>query len=108
MPEVIFPGPEGRLEGRYHAHRIKDAPIAMECTWDRTLEFGDEWQTHCVIGRILRWHIANDLMVDGKYIDAHKLAPVGRLGGPRYCRTHDIFELEPTWLVPDLAEPNKS
>jgi len=29
MPEVIFPGPEGRLEGRYHAQREKDAPIAI-------------------------------------------------------------------------------
>ena len=29
MPEVIFPGPEGRLEGRYHAQRDRDAPIAI-------------------------------------------------------------------------------
>jgi len=29
MPEVIFPGPEGRLEGRYHAQKSKDAPIAI-------------------------------------------------------------------------------
>ncbi|HHC29768.1 MAG TPA: alpha/beta fold hydrolase [Rhodobacterales bacterium] len=29
MPEVIFPGPEGRLEGRYHAQSQKDAPIAI-------------------------------------------------------------------------------
>ncbi|RMH40335.1 MAG: alpha/beta hydrolase [Alphaproteobacteria bacterium] len=30
MPEVIFPGPEGRLEGRYHAHPDRrDAPIAI-------------------------------------------------------------------------------
>lgn len=30
MPEIIFPGPEGRLEGRYHAHKSeKDAPIAI-------------------------------------------------------------------------------
>jgi len=29
MPEVIFPGPEGRLEGRYHPHTDKDAPIAL-------------------------------------------------------------------------------
>lgn len=29
MPEVIFPGPEGRLEGRYHSQKIKDAPIAI-------------------------------------------------------------------------------
>ena len=29
MPEVIFPGPEGRLEGRYHPQKVKDAPIAI-------------------------------------------------------------------------------
>ena len=29
MPEVIFPGPEGRLEGRYHPQKEKDAPIAI-------------------------------------------------------------------------------
>jgi alpha/beta superfamily hydrolase len=29
MPEVHFPGPEGRLEGRYHPMPEKDAPIAL-------------------------------------------------------------------------------
>ena len=29
MPEVIFPGPEGRLEGRYHGQPARDAPIAI-------------------------------------------------------------------------------
>lgn len=29
MPEVIFPGPEGRLEGRYHPQPDRDAPIAI-------------------------------------------------------------------------------
>ncbi|HUF56432.1 MAG TPA: alpha/beta hydrolase [Thermohalobaculum sp.] len=29
MPEVIFPGPEGRLEGRYHPQSGRDAPIAL-------------------------------------------------------------------------------
>ena len=29
MPEVIFPGPEGRLEGRYHPQKSADAPIAI-------------------------------------------------------------------------------
>ncbi|WP_316013137.1 alpha/beta hydrolase [Roseobacter sp. HKCCA0434] len=29
MPEVIFPGPEGRLEGRFHPQKSKDAPIAI-------------------------------------------------------------------------------
>jgi len=29
MPEVIFPGPDGRIEGRYHPQKAKDAPIAI-------------------------------------------------------------------------------
>ncbi len=29
MPEVIFSGPAGRLEGRYHNAKDKDAPIAL-------------------------------------------------------------------------------
>ena len=29
MPEVIFAGPEGRLEGRYHPQKTRDAPIAL-------------------------------------------------------------------------------
>ncbi|MEM1314460.1 MAG: alpha/beta hydrolase [Pseudomonadota bacterium] len=29
MPEVIYPGPDGRLEGRYHPQKEKDAPIAL-------------------------------------------------------------------------------
>src|SRR5579875_2663087 len=29
MPEVIFNGPEGRLEGRYHHSKVPNAPIAL-------------------------------------------------------------------------------
>jgi flavin reductase (DIM6/NTAB) family NADH-FMN oxidoreductase RutF len=91
------------------APRIADAPIAMECVYDRTMSFGDEWVTDCVIGRVLRWHVRDDLLVDGKYIDAHKLAPVGRLGGSRYCRTHDIFEMTSPYAAgrggPDVNDP---
>jgi len=29
MPEVIFPGPDGRLEGRYHPQKDRNAPIAL-------------------------------------------------------------------------------
>ncbi|MEM6650364.1 MAG: alpha/beta hydrolase [Pseudomonadota bacterium] len=29
MPEIIFPGPEGRLEGRYQRGKEENAPIAM-------------------------------------------------------------------------------
>lgn len=91
------------------APRIAGVPVAMECTHETTLSFGDEWVTHCVIGRVLRWHVREDLLIDGKYIDPYKLAPVGRLGGPRYCRTHDIFEMTPPYYEgknrPDPNDP---
>jgi alpha/beta superfamily hydrolase len=29
MPEVIFTGPGGRIEGRYHPARQKNAPICI-------------------------------------------------------------------------------
>ncbi|WP_142849711.1 alpha/beta hydrolase [Telmatospirillum sp. J64-1] len=29
MPEVIFNGPEGRLEGRYHHSKLPNAPVAL-------------------------------------------------------------------------------
>jgi alpha/beta superfamily hydrolase len=29
MPEVIFPGPEGRIEARYHHNKTSNAPIAI-------------------------------------------------------------------------------
>lgn len=29
MPEVIFNGPEGRLEGRYHHSKVEGAPLAL-------------------------------------------------------------------------------
>ena len=29
MPEIIIPGPEGRIEGRYHHHPERGAPIAV-------------------------------------------------------------------------------
>lgn len=88
------------------APRIKDCPVAMECTFEQLLEFGDEWKTHLVIGRVLRWHVREDLMLEEKYINPHKLAPVGRLGGPRYCRTHSIFQMKAPYVQPDVVHPN--
>ncbi len=91
------------------APRIKDAPVAMECRFERMIPFGDEWVTHLVIGEVLRWHVHEDLILSdsGKiYIDPAKLQPVGRLGGPRYCRTQDIFEMQAPYIQPDRVHPN--
>ena len=89
------------------AFRIANAPVAMECEFDRFIDFGSDWVTHLVIGKILCWHVREDLIIEDKYIDPYKLAPVGRLGGPRYCRTQEIFEMTAPYLQPDKLHPNE-
>ena len=37
MPEVMFAGPEGRLEGRYHHAKERGAPLALVCTRTRCM-----------------------------------------------------------------------
>jgi flavin reductase (DIM6/NTAB) family NADH-FMN oxidoreductase RutF len=91
---------------RVSAPRIKDAPITMECRLRSLITNGSEWKTHLVIGEVLRWHVRTDLMIEDKYIDPHKLEPVGRLGGVNYCRTQEIFQMERTYTPPDQVHPN--
>ncbi|CAN0559372.1 unnamed protein product [Laminaria digitata] len=88
------------------APRIKGCPVAMECEYQQTLEFGDDWKTYVVIGKVLRWHVREDLMLDDKYVNPHLLKPIGRLGGPRYCHTDDIFEMQAPYVQPDVGHPN--
>ncbi len=88
------------------APRIVNAPVAMECQLRSLITNGTEWKTHLVIGEILRWHIRSDLMIEDKYIDPHRLGPVGRLGGVNYCRTGDIFQMERTYPPPEKIHPN--
>jgi len=88
------------------ARRLRDAPLAMECCLEEIVVYGDEWKTHLVIGKVLRWHVREDLLVEDKFIDPAKLQPVGRLGGTNYCRTQDVFQMERTYQPPDKVHPN--
>ena len=89
------------------APRLRDAPVAMECRLEEIITYGDEWKTHLVIGKALRWHVREDLILEDKTIDPVKLQPVGRLGGTNYCRTQDIFQMERTYQPPDKVHPNE-
>ena len=60
--------------------RVASAPIAMECRVDRLLSMGDVGD-HLVIGRVVRFHVAEKVMVQTGRIDTALLQPVGRLAG---------------------------
>jgi flavin reductase (DIM6/NTAB) family NADH-FMN oxidoreductase RutF len=62
--------------------RLSASPIAAECVFDRTIEFGRSG-AEFVVGEIKLFHIRDDLIENGK-VDTLRLNPVGRLAGPVY------------------------
>jgi flavin reductase (DIM6/NTAB) family NADH-FMN oxidoreductase RutF len=70
------------------APRVEEAGVSMECLLDRVLQLGTD---HLVIGRMVRFHIRDELYENGR-IDVAKLQPLGRLAG-NYTKVETIFEL---------------
>jgi len=69
--------------------RVGEAGVSMECVLDRVLPFGTD---HLVIGRIVRFHVQDELYQKNGRIDVAGLDPLGRLAG-NYTRIETIFEL---------------
>ena len=70
------------------APRVEEAAVSMECLLDRVLQLGTD---HLVIGRMVRFHVRDELYENGR-IDMAKLQPLGRLAG-NYTKVETIFEL---------------
>ncbi len=70
------------------APRVAEAGVSMECRLDRVLPLGTD---HLVLGRIVRFHVRDELYENGR-IDVAKLQPLGRLAG-NYTKVETIFEL---------------
>jgi flavin reductase (DIM6/NTAB) family NADH-FMN oxidoreductase RutF len=61
------------------APRVKEAPISFECVVDRIIPVGDDKVDHVVWGRVVRFHIRDDLYLERGRIDTAALPAVGRL-----------------------------
>ncbi len=73
--------------------RLADAPVAMECRFRSCLEFG-ETRSRLVIGEVLRFHIRDGLVDNGK-IDTRSLDPIARVAGPVYATLGDLIVKSP-------------
>ena len=79
--EVVAPG------------RLMAAPVALECVHYQTLHPGQN--RYLVVGEIKMIHVANDVIdPETLRVDRDRYAPIGRLFGGGYCRTHDRFEIK--------------
>lgn len=70
------------------APRVEEAGISMECLLDRILPLGTD---HLVIGRMVRFHVRDELYENGR-INVANLQPLGRLAG-NYTAVETIFDL---------------
>ena len=73
---------------------VKESRIRMECRLVQVVSFGtgEPGSGSTIFGEVLLFHV-DDGVIDNFRIDARTLKPVGRMGGPQYCRTSDIFDL---------------
>ncbi len=72
---------------------VAEAKANFECVVTYIHEVGEGPAASVVFGEVLRFHIAESLL-DGTRIDLAGLKAVGRLAGPWYSRTTDLFEME--------------
>ena len=74
--------------------RVAESRIQMECRLVQVVRISEKvLGGSLVIGEVLRFHIADELFENFR-IDVNKLHPIGRMGGPSYVRTTDVFDLQ--------------
>lgn len=71
------------------APRVQESLINMECKLDRIIEVGIN---RLVLGRIVCYHINEEIYLGNYKVDIQKLQPIGRLAG-NYALVNDFFEL---------------
>jgi flavin reductase (DIM6/NTAB) family NADH-FMN oxidoreductase RutF len=82
------------------APRVLESPVNFECRLEREVEFP---LTSLVIVEILRMHVADEILSDGR-IDITKLRPLGRLGGDGYAVVRDVLHLPRPKVAPRVSD----
>lgn len=72
--------------------RIAEAAVAMEAVVSQIVPVTSTPST-MVLGRIVRFHIREDLLRENGMVDCEKLRPITRLGGEEYASFGKVFTL---------------
>ena len=76
--------------------RLADSPIQLECRYVRHIEMNARGDLF-IFGEVLRFHVRDDLYVDGK-IRTDMLSPLARLAGPNYASLGEMMTMPPAKL----------
>jgi flavin reductase (DIM6/NTAB) family NADH-FMN oxidoreductase RutF len=76
--------------------RVKESPISMECelVHHYTLENSKFGGSTILIGRIVLFHIDEQLMLDDFKINQENYQPITRLAGSNYSKIGEIFSVK--------------
>ena len=80
--------------------RVAGARVAMETRLHQIIPISGSTNT-IVLGRIVRYHVREDLLRPDGLIDAARLQPLARLGGAEYAALGEIFSLERPRVEPE-------
>lgn len=74
---------------------VAECKVRFECELVQAIELGENGQVGCdlVIGRVVAYHIAEEIYEDGK-INPDKLQAISRLAGNDYAKIGEIFTME--------------
>lgn len=74
---------------------IKEAKIRFECQLEQMILLGSEDDgADLIIGKIVKYHIQDDVYFGDSKIDAKQLKPVARLAGNDYAKLGEQFTIE--------------
>ncbi|MFA1820995.1 flavin reductase family protein [Virgibacillus oceani] len=73
---------------------IREAKVRMECSLEHIIPLGDDQTTDLIIGRIRKYHLAEDIYLKDDKIDFYALNTVSRLAGPNYAKLGDLFSIK--------------
>ncbi|MFN8273552.1 MAG: flavin reductase family protein [Flavobacteriaceae bacterium] len=76
--------------------RVLESPVAMECelVHHYTLEGSLNGGSTIIIGRVVQFHINDELLLDEYKINLENYQPVARLAGSNYAKLGEIFTIK--------------
>ncbi|MCB9344005.1 MAG: flavin reductase family protein [Lewinellaceae bacterium] len=84
--------------------RVAESPVQMECTVDQILPLGEDGGAgNLIVCRIVRMHIAEEILTDTGRIDPHKIDLMGRMGKFYYARASGAAVEEIVQVVNKIA-----
>ncbi|GAB4492313.1 MAG: hypothetical protein OHK0031_15340 [Anaerolineales bacterium] len=87
--------------------RVAQSPIHLECRVTQIIEISARpGGGSIVIGEVIHFHVADELLLGGDKINLSALQPIGRLAGNLFSRVESTFEMErpAAWNPPASAE----